>query len=126
MSEKIVENQGLSFHGECTIISADLMGEESLPDDAERVEPDAQGRLLVAHSESGHHHYIDEGNAVLYKTSNPLVKYLEVEMDSYALLRHAKPQSDESRHNTQKFNSGLYHINIQREHTPEGWRQVMD
>lgn len=126
MKEKILENNGLGFHGECTIVRADLIGEVELPSDAVEVKPDGQNRLLVAHSESGHHHYIDGGSATLYETSNPLVKYLNVEADTYALLRHAKPVTHKDRHQTQKINPGLYKVNIQREMTPEGWRAVQD
>lgn len=126
MRERILENNGLGFHGECTIVRADLVGETGLPPDAREVKPDDQNRLLVAHSESGHHHYIDGGEAVLYETDNPLIKYLNVEMDSHALLRHAKPVTQKDRHDTQKIGPGLYKINIQREMTPEGWRQVQD
>lgn len=126
MKEKILENSGLGFHGECTIVRADLVGETELPSDAERVEPDSQNRLMVAHSESGHHHYIDGDQAVMFKTSNPLVKYLQIELDSHALLRHDKPLSHKDRHDTHKIPSGLYKVNIQREDSPEGWRKVID
>ena len=126
MKEKILKNNGLGFHGECAIVRASLVGEEKLPDDAKRVKPDEKNRLLVAHSESGHHHYVDNDQAVLYETSNPLVKYLQVELDSHALLRHAKPINDKDRHTTQKIGSGLHKIYIQRESTPEGWRAVQD
>lgn len=130
MKEKILENTGLSFHGECAIIRADLLDEKNLPDDAVKVEPDAQGRLLVAHSESGHHHYVDGDQATLYRTSNPLINYLQVEADTHALLRHAKPVGEKDRHHTQRLDGnqggGLYRINIQRESTPEGWRMVQD
>lgn len=125
MKEKIVENTGLGFHGECVIIRADIVG-ETLPDDAKKIEPDEKNRLLVAHSESGHHHYVDGDQAVLYETSNPLVKFLEVEMDSHALLKHAKPEGDPQRHTTQKISGGLHKVIIQREYTPDGWRAVQD
>ena len=126
MEENILDNPGLAFHGECTIVRADLIGETELPEDAVAVERDQQGRLLVAHSESGHHHYIEQGSAVLYKTGNPLISYLQVEADSHALLKHAKPSGDSDRHATQRIGPGLHRINIQRENTPEGWRRVED
>jgi hypothetical protein len=124
--EKIIKNQGLGFHGECTVVRANLLGETKLPKDAEVVKPDAQNRLLVAHSESGHHHYVDAGSAVLYKTQNPLIKYLQVELGTHALLRHAKDKSAPDRHTTQEIPGGLHKIFIQRESTPAGWRQVQD
>jgi hypothetical protein len=126
MKEKIVVNEGLSFHGECAIVRAELVGITELPKDAKMVEPDNQGRLLVAHSESGHHHYVDSDQAVLYKTDNPLIKFLQVEIDTHALLKHAKPMGEKDRHSTQDLGPGLYKIINQREKTPEGWRQVAD
>jgi len=127
--EKIVENNGVSFHGECSIVRADLLGITELPENAKRVEPDELNRLLVAHSESGHHHYIDDVDdaVALYEVpGNPLMKFLEVQLDAHALLRHAKPEGDGDKHLTQKINTGLYRVGIQREHTPEGWRRVQD
>ena len=127
MEEKIVVNPGTGFHGECGVVKADRLGITELPKDAKEIKPDSQGRLLVAHSESGHHHYIDDAsNVTLYETSNPMFKFLQVEMDAHALLRHAKPLSDDNRHDTQKIGSGLYRIGTQREFTPEGWRAVQD
>jgi hypothetical protein len=126
MKEKIIKTNGVSFHGECTLVRADLLGIDSLPADAKEVERDNEGRLMVAHSESGHHHYIASPGARLYKTDNPLISFLQVEADAHALLRHAKPVSDSQRHGTQELPSGLYRISIQRESTPEGWRKVAD
>lgn len=126
-TEDVVESKcGVLMHGECTLVKASLLGIEKLPKDAVKVEPDQQNRLLVAHSESGYHHYIDADQATLYKTSNPLISFLEVEMDTHALLKHAKPVEHPDRHKTHKIGGGLYQVNIQRENTPEGWRRVQD
>jgi hypothetical protein len=126
MEEKIFKTKGVSFHGECTIVRADLLGIDSLPEDAKELARDENGQLMVAHSESGHHHVIDSPGVRLYKTDNPLISFLQVEMDAHALLRHAKPAHDPQRHGTQILPSGLYRISIQREATPAGWRKVMD
>lgn len=127
--EKILENKGLSFHGECAIVKADLMGETKLPDDAVEVKPDMRGRLTIAHSESGHDHYVDvldSPQTKFYRTKNPLINYLDVAFDTHALLKHAKPIGQTDRHLDQRLEGGLYRINIQREKTPEGWRKVED
>jgi len=128
MKEKIVKNMGVGFHGECRVVRADYLGITELPMDAVKQSPDSQNRLMVAHSESGYHHYIDGGEGVveLYHTSNPLIKFLRVEADAYALLRHAKPKSDSQRHTTQEIGPGLHRISIDRENAPEGWRKVED
>lgn len=125
--EKIVEMKDVGFHGECCIVRAEKLGITELPKDAVKVERDEQGRLMVAHSESGHHHYISDQSATLYKTSNPLISFLQVEMDAHSLLRHAKPLNDPQRHQTQKIPAGLYRISIQRESDSlSGWRKIAD
>lgn len=126
MKENIVQTNGVSCHGECTLVLASLMGITELPPDAKEVKADKLGRLLVAHSESGHHHYVNGKGVKMYETNDPLVKFLDVEYEAHALLRHAKPVDDSQRHDTQRLDSGLYRVTLQRESTPEGWRQVMD
>lgn len=122
--EKIVDHPGFSMHGELYIMRAELAGVECLPDDAREERPDAQNRHLVAHSESGHHHYVDAAEARFYTTSNAQVCYLQVDTGTHAYLRHAKSGPDS--HGTQRLGPGLYKIHKQREMTPEGWRQVQD
>ncbi len=129
--EEIVDNNGVSFHGEVCIIRADLEGVTELPQGAKEVKADEQKRLLVAHSESGHHHYVNAAEAKFYGTDDPLVCYLQV-AGQEAYLRHAKPASAPDRHKTQRLlknkakGNGLFIVKKAREETPEGWRQVQD
>lgn len=119
---KIVDHPGVSMHGECYIVDAELLGITELPADAtERISADS--RHLVAHSESGHHHYVAAAEARLYGTSNPDICYLVPTTDAY--LRHAK--SGPETHGTQRLQAGkIYRISIQREAALEGWRRVAD
>jgi len=82
------------------------------------------GHLIVAHSETGHHHAFneeDEGVSVLEDPNNPLVAYVKVE--SFSQLKHHRSYDT---HETVGFTPGIYQVNRQRESSPEGWRQVQD
>lgn len=85
------------------------------------------GHYIVAHSETGHHHVIDElPTTVVYTTDDPLVSYLQVieATDQVeTLLRHLRGHDT---HETIVVGPGIYELRRQREYTPEGWRQVAD
>lgn len=89
--------------------------------------PREGGRVIVAHSETGHHHYLDgEGVVLLRVPSDPLTCYLRIE-GAYADVQHARPHDT---HETIRLPRGTYQIRRQREYTPEytpeGWRRVED
>ena len=125
MKEKVYDHPGVSFHGECAIIEASQLGITELPADAKEVKAE-NGMHLVAHSESGHHHYVDAAHARFYRSDNPDTCYLMIEAGNEAYLKHMKPSSDPDRHGTQRLQSPLYVINLQQEETPEGLRRVED
>lgn len=122
--DKIVENKGLSFHGEVGIIRADLIGITEVPSDAKEVKPE-NGLLLIAHSESGHHHYVDATQARFFEGAGSDLCYLQL-AGEVAYLKHMKPAGAPDRHHTQSLDAPLYIIKKQREETPEGWRAVAD
>jgi gentisate 1,2-dioxygenase len=82
-----------------------------------------QGQLVVAHSETGHHHAFLENDdvEVLEDPDNEFVAWLRVTADS--ALKHYRAYDN---HETIKFTPGIYRINRQREYTPEGFRRVAD
>ncbi len=86
-----------------------------------------RGRIIVAHSETGHHHVIDAG-ARHYTTTNPMVSYLAVDGD-YADVVHLR---DSDTHKTELRLLGdimgevYYEVHRQRFATPESWRTVTD
>lgn len=93
---------------------------KSIPKTAKRQKPD--GDVIVAHSETGHHHLFRKDSGVtLYTTDDPLVCYLRIE--SVATLEHMRPHDT---HEPISFAPGCYEVRRQREHTPEGWRMVVD
>jgi hypothetical protein len=87
----------------------------------------ANGRFVVAHSETGHDHVIAaKPNVKLYQGDDPLVSYLEVIEATDAaetLLEHLRSFDT---HETISIPPGKYEIRRQREYTPEGWRRVED
>lgn len=99
---------------------------EALPEDA--VATVSNGRVVVAHSETGHDHAIDDADGVmLFTTPDPLVSYLKVSKP-YADVVHHRPWDT---HRTLRLYSDggpevIWEIRRQREWTPEGYRRVED
>lgn len=99
---------------------------ETLPAGVQPSLPE-KGQFIVAHSETGHHHVIDEQPTVqLFTSKDPLVSYLQVieaTEQTEVLLRHLR---NFDTHETIKIQPGVYELRRQREFTPEGWRRVED
>lgn len=92
-----------------------------LPTDVTR-QAAKNGRHIVAHSETGHHHTVSARGVELYHAANdPMIMYLVVE--ETADLVHNRAFDT---HETIRFDKGIYEIRRQREYTPEGWRRIED
>lgn len=85
-------------------------------------EPEA-GRHVLAHSETGHHHWIKAipGAEVWDHPTDPLVAYLR--LSEATDLIHARPWDT---HETLHVPAGTWEVRRQREYTPDGWRRVED
>lgn len=94
---------------------------DALPDGLTKAAPEKNGKLIVTHSETGHHHVMDAAHVSMFSNDNPMVCYLYVEQPT--ALEHLR-QFDT--HAPISFQPGNYKVNRQREHTPEGWRRVED
>lgn len=93
-----------------------------VPKSAQPVAHD-RGRVIVAHSETGHHHYLDaSGVTLLREPSNPLIAYLRVECASADVV-HARPHDT---HESISLPRGTYRVTRQREYVPGGFRRVED
>ncbi len=85
-------------------------------------QPRGKGGLIVAHSETGHHHVIpDAGVAHFSNSKDALVSYLQV--DTSADVVHLRAFDT---HETLRLGAGAWEVRRQREHAPEGWRRVED
>jgi hypothetical protein len=92
----------------------------SVPSEAVKV--DEKGPIVVAHSETVHHHLFKDPTGVSYFTTpDPFVCYLR--METSALLEHNR---EFDTHESILFPPGSYEIRRQREATPEGFRRVED
>jgi aminoglycoside N3'-acetyltransferase len=85
------------------------------------------GRYIVAHSETSHHHVIEaRPNVTVFTTNDPLVSYLQVIEATDAMEVVIEHLRNFDTHESIKVGSGNYEIRRQREYTPEGWRRVAD
>lgn len=89
-----------------------------------------KGAIVVAHSETGHHHSIDatDGVALFREPSDPLVCYLQLDGIDHADVVHHRPWDT---HETLRLlgtpgKTTTFEVRRQREYTPEGWRRVED
>lgn len=96
---------------------------ETLPEGMNRVDNPADGKLIVAHSETGHHHYLNVKDSVEYymNPSDPNICFLRTEVPLN--LIHARPTHT---HETIQIPPGVFEFRRQQEYTPQGWRQVQD
>lgn len=81
------------------------------------------GKYIVAHSETMHHHTVLEKNAqLLIDKTNEFIAYLKVD-EGGAVLEHERSFDT---HESIKFEPGIYEVRRQREYTPEGYRRAQD
>lgn len=99
---------------------------ESLPAGIKPMPPE-DGKNIVAHSKTGHHHVIkDAPNVTVFMGEDPLVSYLQVieaTEETEALLEHLRSFDT---HETLAIPPGLYELRRQVERAPEGFRRVED
>lgn len=83
-------------------------------------------RIVVAHSETGHHHAIDDTGVIMYESKDPLVCYLALEGTDHCDVVHHRSYDT---HETMRLGGGMgavWEVRRQREWAPEGWRRVED
>lgn len=101
---------------------------KALPKDAVAQEP--KGAIVVAHSETGHHHSIDvtDGVVMFREPRDPLVCFLQLDGVEFADVVHHRPWDT---HETLRLlgtpgEKTTFEVRRQREYVPEGWRRVED
>lgn len=94
---------------------------DSLPKGVVPVPPE-NGRLIVAHSETGHHHVMLAERTKMYRLPDSIMDiFLTVERGD--VLEHLRPHDT---HEPIAFGPGTYRVRRQREYTPKGFRRVED
>lgn len=106
-----------AFQGDVAFIKVD-----KLPDNAKKVA--TKGPIIVAHSETGHHHTIDENGVAMFEVGDPMVCYLQIEGGDKAVTHHRPFHTHESF--LLAGGDSVWEVRRQRESTPEGWRVVAD
>lgn len=117
---KIANHDGSGFaQGDCVFLPI-----KALPAGTVEQKRDAAGRLVVAHSETGHHHAIESSEARLFEKSerDPMVCFLSVDGEGVELVHHRAHDTHES----VLLGPGCWQVSRQEEYTPQGWRQVCD
>lgn len=95
----------------------------SLPPKVSKVTP-KDGRYIVGHSETGHHHVvIDKPGVEMFDTENPLISYLKVIDNVETTMEHLRSFDT---HEPYLLKGGTYEIRRQRQKTPNGWERVQD
>ena len=84
------------------------------------------GKLIIAHSETGHHHCIDIERSkeaqFLIDETNSLIGLLKVQ-GVPADLEHLRPNDT---HETFRIAEGDYIVKYHTQPTPQGWERVVD
>ena len=92
-----------------------------LPEGAVPTEKE-NGKVVVAHSETGHHHSFDGDTVTMYNLPDSIMECLLV-VDQPTPLIHERSHDT---HEPIMFEPGIYKGYRQREYTPEGFRRVED
>jgi hypothetical protein len=96
----------------------------------EEVKPEA-GKVIVTHSETGHHHAIDDLSTKMFRApGEPLVAYLQLgegcaQSGGVDVVHHRAWDTHETLRLLGKPGA-VFEIRRQREYTPQGWRRVED
>jgi hypothetical protein len=106
----------IAAQGDAMIKRVDTVPEGYTPSKA------VNGKHIVAHSETGHHHTVLERNAqLLINQTNEFIAYLKVDEDTE--LKHERRFDT---HESLLLKKGVYEIRRQREYTPAGYRRAAD
>lgn len=111
----------VAAQGDLYIRRIDKLPEGSVP------VPAIEGRHILAHSETGHHHVMlaERVNVSRLPTDDGklLRLFFEVAPGEPVALKHLRPFDT---HEPIMFSPGVYEARRQREYTPEGFRAVAD
>jgi hypothetical protein len=96
-----------------------IMRIDRLPDGLK--EEKCGDRIVVAHSESGHHHILETHEARLFRGADPFTCYLQLAGESQVVHNRTFDT-----HGTLSMGPGIWAFKNQREYQPEGWRRACD
>lgn len=131
MKKEIVENfvevRDVGAQGDVLMRRVD-----ALPPEATLVKPE-KGLLIVTHSETGHHHAVEQrpGIELFQSPSDPLLGWIKVQGQAqHADVVHHRSwdthQTLRLLYSDSPTGEVVFEIRRQREYSPEGWRRVED
>lgn len=117
MEKVIADRTKPIFQGDVLLVPVDLV-----PDNQEIDQP-LDGKFIVTHSETGHHHTVDAEKSILTKATreNPFICYLSC-LETVDLVHHRSFDT----HQTIELPPGNYRVHRQVVYTPQGLRKVQD
>lgn len=92
-----------------------------LPSGLQRVTPEKR-LIVVAHSETGHHHVMDAEKVEMYRLPGEIYECFLIVKEATP-LEHLRPFDT---HESLLHEPGIYRVRRQREYVPEGWRRAAD
>lgn len=112
-----------TFKGQyCAQGDLNIFKVKNIPDGLKNAEKKGN-QFVLAHSETGHNHVVDDSNVtVLDDPNNEFVSFMKVALGG-ADVTHMRSFDT---HETIHLPEGLYRISRQREYTPEGYRRAAD
>jgi hypothetical protein len=91
-----------------------------LPENMKKIEPE-NGKYIITHSETGHHHVMNADTIEMYELPDSLKALLVVNSDTE--LEHLRSHDT---HESIMFSPGIYEVRRQREYVAEGFRKAQD
>lgn len=94
-----------------------------VPVGATELKRESDAPIVVAHSETGHHHVVKarREDAKVYSTASALLSFLV--LTNRAEVEHCR---EFDTHESLTLEPGVWEVRRQRERAPEGWRRVED
>ena len=112
----MTEIKRLAFQGDVAFLRVDSVPKEATAKAA------TDGVYVLAHSETQHHHVMRATGVEFFEVpGDPLTCYLH--MEEPGTVEHLRPFDT---HEPITLPAGCWKVRRAREHTPEGWRMVMD
>jgi len=124
--KKWTADQYVCQQGELTIVNLDrapaaVVAKLEMASQADDGKRDRQGRAIVGHSETGHHHVLTDPSAEFHESTSPFICYLSLETP--ARLEHLR---NDHQHTAWQLPAGRYWVSRQREGGPQRWRMARD
>lgn len=98
---------------------------DAIPETVKEVAPE-NGVVIVAHSETGHHHVMNADTVTLLERTDNVgegLRILHMIVKEPTALKHLR---EHDTHEPIMFEPGNYEVRLQREYSPEGYRRVAD